>query len=269
LRQIPVEIFHEQVEKGFMRNMTEVAKPTLRGVEMVELVLQIIGALLHERETREIVGEKVAIYVIHALRVCNAEAFVLQYGLRCLYNTMYMCRLGWEALVWRTDLKKLLVEISDGPMGGDPEVQLDLRRVELASEEEGWAGHVERRIEAEMAERREGFIEAFKSKDNSPADSPVSLLSSSQMLSPFTSPEKELTKTKSAQSRSSPPVRSVKFSVDDNDDAGCNNDDLPGSGSGLSNGSTSSMGQLWEARPNTVLTPGTLQNQSGKRSKQK
>ena len=172
LRQIPVEVFYEQVEKGYARNMTEVAKPTLRGVEMTEIVLQILAALLHERDTRDVVGEKVGIYVVHALRVCNAEAFVLQHGLRVFYNSIFMSVLGWEALVWRTDLRKLLVEISDGPMGGDAEVQRELRRVELATMDEGWAGNVEREIEREMNARRADFVDAFRSKENSPEASP-------------------------------------------------------------------------------------------------
>jgi len=240
LRQIPVELYHEQMEKGFMGKVTELAKPTLAGIEMAELVLQIVGALLHERDTREVVGETLGPFVIYALRVCNAEAFVLQYGLRCFYNSMYMCRLGWEALVWRTDLLKLLEEIKVGPMGGDWEVQRDLRRVELSCEEQGWAGHVEQRIEKEMTEDRAGFIDAFRSKENSPVSGGD--LGSPQ-ADPLLSPSPSLSPSRSPSHFGSPTTTTT--TTEEKRSQG--------------------QGAVWEGRPGTVMTPATMHSPQSQR----
>lgn len=176
LRHIPVTVSHEQAEKGFNKNMMEVARPTIRGSNCVEVIFQIIGVLLHERETRELLCEKFGIFIIHALRVCITEPFCLQYGLRCVYNSVYLCRLGWEYLVWRTDMLQCLNEIKNGPMGGDSELLLDMRRVELALAENGWAGHVEESIEKEMVQKQQLFlIETANSINGSPGGSPSSV----------------------------------------------------------------------------------------------
>ena len=180
LRSIPVEVAWVQGEKGYQKGVAgkarvQIAVPTPRAVEMVEAILQIVGALLHERETREVVAERTAPFVVHALRVCNSEPFVLQYGLRCLYNSAFMSPVGWECLTYRTEAAKLVDEIRQGPLGGDDEVLKDLRRVELALEPEGWGGNVERQIEEEMKAAKAEFLMVSApqpSNENSPAASP-------------------------------------------------------------------------------------------------
>ena len=162
LRSIPVEIFNVQVAKGSAghEECIDDVRATPRGVEMVETVLQIIAVLLHERETRDLVCEKVGIYLVHALRVCATEPFVQQHGLRCIYNCVYMCPLGWDNMHYRTDAVEVLKEIRNGPLGGDEDVVRELHRCELALAPMGWAGHVERDIEIEMRrQKQEVFIE--------------------------------------------------------------------------------------------------------------
>jgi len=200
LRSIPVEVAWVQGEKGYQKGLAgkanvQIAVPTPRAVEMVEIILQIVGVLLHERETREVVAERMAPFVVHALRVCNSEPFVLQYGLRCLYNSAFMCPVGWECLNYRTEAAKLTAEIRQGPLGGDEEVLKDLRRVELALEAEGWGGKVERQIEEEMkAVKAEFFVVSpspLKALQASPEDSPLtsqgqgSVFGSPQSPGPF------------------------------------------------------------------------------------
>lgn len=197
LRCIPVQIFQEQAVKGYKDVATvDVARPTARGTDFTEIVLQIIAQLLHERDTRDLLCECLGRHVVSSLRVVDGEPFALQYGLRCLYNCVYMCPAGWRYMVERTDARELLKEVRAGPLGGDADIVRELRRCELAMAELGWRGDVERDIEEEMKAEQQGFIAAYASRSPSPIASP--LPSPDKMSLPAGSPSSPIIKPRTS-----------------------------------------------------------------------
>ena len=150
LKHIPVEITKEQHEKGIYGAVTDVARPTPRASEMVKIMFQVFGVLAHEREPRESVGFKCGPWVVQTMRACIEEPYVIQYGLRCLYNFMYMSFEGWRFVHMECDIVNLLKEVKLSPAFSDEVVQRDYRRVELSIETDGWRGKVEQKIGEEM-----------------------------------------------------------------------------------------------------------------------
>ena len=152
LKNIPVEITKEQHEKGIYGNVTDVARPTQRAAELVTIIFKIMGVLAHERDPRESIGCVCGPVVTETLRMCCEEPYVVQFGLRCLYNFMYMCFEGWRWTHMECDCVNLIKEIQVGPLNGDDVCQRECRRVELSLETDGWRGKVEQQIEREMKE---------------------------------------------------------------------------------------------------------------------
>ncbi len=174
LKNIPVTISEEQHQKGSspeaMGNITKVARPTQRAAEMVTIIMKIMGVLAHERDPRESIGAKCGPWIPKTLRLCKEEPYVVQFGLRCLYNFMYMCFQGWRWVHMECDAVELVKEIKVGPLNGDEGVIREIRRVELSLETDGWRGKVEEQIEKEM---QENDISIYLHKKNSPDVSPI------------------------------------------------------------------------------------------------
>ncbi len=166
LKNIPVEITEEQHEKGIYGEVTKVARPTKRASELVLVILKIMGVLAHERDPRESIGVKCGPWIPKTLRLCSEEPYVVQFGLRCLYNFMYMCFEGWRWVHMECDAVQLIKDIRVGPLNGDEGVIRECRRVELSLETDGWRGKVEEQIEKEM---QENDISVYLAKKDSPA----------------------------------------------------------------------------------------------------
>jgi len=170
LKNIPVEITQEQHEKGVHGNITSVARPTQRGAELTLILMKMFGVLAHERESRESVGIKCAHWVIQAIRTCIEDPYVVQYGLRCLYNFMYYCSEGWRWIKTECDIEFFMDEVKKSPVFGDDVVAREYRRVELSLLDDGWRGNVEKIMAQEMEEHN---IAVFLQKKNSPEASPI------------------------------------------------------------------------------------------------
>jgi len=170
LKYIPVEITQEQHEKGVHGNITSVARPTQRGTELTLILMKIFGVLAHERESRESVGIKCARWVIQAMRTCIEDPYVMQYGLRCLYNFMYFCSEGWRWIKAECDIDNFMDEVKRSPVFGDEVVVREHRRVELSLLVDGWRGNVEKTMAIEMEEDN---MAVFLQKKSSPEASPM------------------------------------------------------------------------------------------------
>ncbi len=170
LKNIPVEITQEQHEKGVHGNITNVARPTERGAEFVLILMKIFGVLAHERESRESVGIKCAQWVVLSMRTCSEDPYVIQYGLRCLYNFMYMCFQGWRWVKMECEIEDVMQEVIKSPVYGDEVVAREHRRVVLSLETDGWRGNVEKKIALEMEAEN---MAVFLNKKSSPESSPM------------------------------------------------------------------------------------------------
>ena len=168
LRNIPVEITQEQFEKGIHGNVTNVARPTRRAAEFVLIIFKIIGVLAHERDTRECVGMKCSQTVAQTLRTCIEDQWSVQFGLRCMYNFMYMCFEGWRWVKMECDIDQLMTDLKKSAASGDEVVARELRRVELSLEVDGWRGHVEKKIGEELLQNNISVYLRKNSSENNP-----------------------------------------------------------------------------------------------------
>ena len=84
--KVPMVVSKEQISKDLRNDMTEVARPTLRGAEVATILLKIVGVLAHERDQRESIAIKACLPVCSLLEKCPEEPALNVFGLRCLYN---------------------------------------------------------------------------------------------------------------------------------------------------------------------------------------
>ena len=164
LKNVPMYVTYEQIEKSTVGDMTAVARPTLRGAEVATILLKQIGVLAHERDHRESVAIKAVPFVLMILEKCPEEPAVTVFGLRCLYNFVHKCFEAWRFITVETTIMLTLKKIKWGPLNGDMDVISELRRCELAYAEDGWRGEVEDMIYEEMKEAQKGFVAAFSAK---------------------------------------------------------------------------------------------------------
>ena len=66
--KLPMVVTKEQISKDLKTDMTEVARPTLRGAEVATILLKIVGVLAHERDQRESIAIKACLHVSALLR---------------------------------------------------------------------------------------------------------------------------------------------------------------------------------------------------------
>lgn len=152
VRDMPLETTYEQIDKDLTVPETPVTRPTKRTAEMSILLLKCLGLLAHERESREIVAAIAIPFVLQVLRDIFDEPYIVSFALKCLYNFVYMCFEAWRVLTVETDVMKILRKIRGSHLCGHEDVARELRRVELALEENGWRGFVEEKISEEMQE---------------------------------------------------------------------------------------------------------------------
>ena len=157
LKALPLEITKEQHIKGIAVSageMTDVARPTLHGAEFAALVLRMIGQMAHERDTREVVAAKCAPWVLACLRVVIEERDCNTFGLRCLYNFVYLSPNGWRTVSRELEAGLAVQTIKTGPLNGDEDVRYEVRRCELALAPDGWQGKVMAQLEEEVKKER-------------------------------------------------------------------------------------------------------------------
>jgi hypothetical protein len=164
LKNVPMVVTYEQIQKGVTGDMTAVARPTLAGAAVATLLLKMIGVLAHERDHRESIALKAVPFVLMILEKCPEEPGITVFGLRCLYNFVHKCFEAWRYITIETTIMLVLKKIKNGPLNGDLDVIAELRRVELAYATDGWRGEVEAQIYEEMKEERKGYVDAFAKK---------------------------------------------------------------------------------------------------------
>ena len=162
--KVPMVVTREQISKDLKSDMTEVARPTLRGAEVATILLKIIGVLAHERDQRESIAITASLAIASLLEKCPEEPVLNVFGLRCLYNFVHKCWEAWRFINQHVDMKMLFKRIKFGPLNGEEDVIHELRRCELAYESDGWRGDVEDKLHLEMKEMQRGFIAAFEAK---------------------------------------------------------------------------------------------------------
>ena len=122
--------------------------PTTRSCEIVEEVMQILGYLGQEIDTREQMAELLGPVIVETLFKFEEVPNVMKYGLRTLYNFCYRAE-GSQQYILETNIKKLLLQ-AHYFHAGEPDVARQIRRIELALKLDGWRGNVEEIIEVEM-----------------------------------------------------------------------------------------------------------------------
>jgi hypothetical protein len=122
--------------------------PTRRSSEIVEEVMQVLGYLGQEIDTREQMAELLGPVIVETLFKFEEDPNVMKFGLRTLYNFCYRAE-GAQVYILESNIKKLLKR-AHYFHAGEPDVARQIRRLELTLKVDGWRGNVEDLIEIEM-----------------------------------------------------------------------------------------------------------------------
>lgn len=142
--EMDTQTFKEQGATTLRKERT----PSPRGCALVSASLQVLNDLSWEIELKEVMSEQCTEYIYYALKRCKLDGAVQMFGMKVLYSLVYRNEGGQEHVL-ANDSTGLLAMVRENH-GGDPDVEFETRRLELALKKDGWRGNVERCMSLEI-----------------------------------------------------------------------------------------------------------------------